>query len=104
MSLKRIFSCDCLNRAVSDKKGETAGKIKDIVLMRGDYLPRISAVIVSNGKKLFNDADEKVVTEIMSKYSLVALPVVNNEGILLGIVTIEDIIGRVISPDSKRKR
>ena len=36
------------------------------------------------------DADEEEVAEDISKYNLVALPVVDEAGILLGIVTVDD--------------
>ncbi len=38
------------------------------------------------------DEDVKVVAEILSKYNLVALPVIDNDGCLLGIVTVDDIL------------
>lgn len=38
------------------------------------------------------DEDVKIISEMLSKYNLVALPVVDNEGYLLGIVTVDDIL------------
>lgn len=42
--------------------------------------------------KVAPEEDVEVVAEQMSKYDLVAIPVVDNEGYLLGIVTIDDIM------------
>jgi magnesium transporter len=50
------------------------------------------------------DIDEAEVAEIISKYNLVVLPVVNTEGSMLGIVTIDDVIDRILPPAAKRKR
>jgi len=50
------------------------------------------------------DIDETEVVEIISKYNLFALPVIDSEGCLLGIVSIDDAIDRVLPPAAKRKR
>ncbi|NTU42646.1 MAG: CBS domain-containing protein, partial [Nitrospirales bacterium] len=44
------------------------------------------------------------VAGIFSKYNLVALPVLDTDGVLMGIVTIDDIIDRILPPAAKRKR
>jgi len=44
------------------------------------------------------------VAEIISKYNLLAIPVTDSEGFFLGIVTIDDIIDRILPPAAKRKR
>ncbi len=38
------------------------------------------------------EVDVKVVSEMLSKYNLVALPIVDKEGYLLGIVTVDDVL------------
>jgi Mg/Co/Ni transporter MgtE len=54
-------------------------------------------------KTVTPEADEKVVGKITSKYNLVALPVVDSDGVLLGIVTVDDILGRILPTEAKRK-
>ncbi len=49
------------------------------------------------------DRDGHEVAEIMAKYNLLAIPVVNTEGILEGVVTIDDAID-VLLPDERRRR
>lgn len=63
----------------------------------------ISDIMETKIKTVTPDADEKVVARIISKYNLVALPVVDNNGILLGIVTVDDILDRILPPAAKRK-
>jgi CBS domain-containing protein len=55
-------------------------------------------------KTVLPDADEMVVAEMFSKYNLVAIPVVDEEGTLLGVVTIDDIIDLILPPAAKRHR
>jgi magnesium transporter len=55
-------------------------------------------------KTVTPDTDEVDVGEIVSKYNLVALPVVDTEGALLGIVAVDDILDRILPPAAKRKR
>jgi magnesium transporter len=49
------------------------------------------------------DRDGREVAEIMAKYNLLAIPVVNTEGILVGVVTIDDAID-VLLPNERRRR
>jgi magnesium transporter len=42
------------------------------------------------------EADLKEVAETFSKYNLLALPVVGSSGVLEGIVTVDDVISRLI--------
>jgi magnesium transporter len=55
-------------------------------------------------KTVTPDADEVEVAEIISKYNLVALPVVDTEGFLAGIIAIDDVIDRILPPAAKRKK
>jgi magnesium transporter len=48
--------------------------------------------------------DEVEVADIISKYNLVALPVADEEGYLLGIVAVDDVLDRILPPAAKRKR
>ena len=73
-------------------------------LLLAESAAQLSEVMETKLKTVTPDADEMVVAEIISKYNIVALPVVDNEGILLGIVTIDDIIDRILPPAAKRKR
>jgi magnesium transporter len=58
----------------------------------------------TNIKKVRVEDDESVVAAAISKYNLVAIPVVNEEDSLLGIVMVDDIIDRILPPKAKRKK
>ncbi len=55
-------------------------------------------------KTVTPETDEMEVAEIISKYNLLALPVVDTEGFMLGIVTVDDVLDRILPPSAKRKR
>jgi len=49
------------------------------------------------------DTDPRIVAETMAKYNLLALPVVNEDGILQGIVTVDDALD-VLLPNERRRK
>lgn len=65
---------------------------------------KLSEILESKLKTVTPDTDEIEVAEIVSKYNLVAIPVVDTEGFMLGIVTIDDVIDVILPPSAKRKR
>jgi magnesium transporter len=50
------------------------------------------------------DAGQETVAELISKYNLLALPVVDEEHCLLGVVTVDDVVDLLLPPASRRKR
>ena len=62
-------------------------KIKDI------YIPKVDSVHV--------DEDAEEVAKLMAKYDLEAIPVINHENVLLGRITIDDIVDVIIEEAEK---
>lgn len=54
-------------------------------------------------KTVHADADEKEVCGVISKYGLLALPVVDEQDKLLGIVTMDDILYMTLHPHGKKR-
>lgn len=75
--------------------------LRDLLL--ADPATSVSDIMETKIKTVTPGTDEKVVAGIISKYNLVALPVVDSNGILLGIVTVDDILDRILPPAAKRK-
>lgn len=75
--------------------------LRELLIARPDA--KLSDIMVTKLKTVTPDVDEKKVAEIITKYNLVALPVVDTEGALLGIVTVDDVLER-ISPVSTRRK
>ncbi len=75
--------------------------LRELLIARPDE--RLSEIMVTKLKTVTPDVDEKVVAEVFTKYNLVALPVVDTEGALLGIVTVDDVLERIFPVPSKRR-
>lgn len=86
----------------SDEKIKGVISLRDLLLAPLDA--RLSDIMKTKLKIVSPSADEIEVAEIVSKYNLVAIPVVDEEGYMLGIVTIDDIVDRILPPAAKRKR
>jgi len=86
----------------TDEKLIGVVSLKDLLL--ADLNAKLSDIMATKLKTISPEADEMEVAEIASKYNLLAIPVIDNEGFILGIVTIDDIIDRILPPAAKRKR
>jgi CBS domain-containing protein len=76
--------------------------LRELLLARLD--DKLSDIMHTKIKTVTPDIDEEEVSAIISKYNLVALPVIDTEGRMLGIATIDDVIDRILPPEAKRKR
>jgi magnesium transporter len=89
---------------VMDAEEKLIGVVSLRELLLADLDKRLSDIMETKLKTVTPEADEVEVAEIISKYNIVALPVVDDEGYMLGIVTIDDVIDRILPPAAKRKR
>lgn len=89
---------------ITDKQEKLVGvaSLRDLLL--AEPSAKLSEVIETKLKTVAPDTDEMDVAEIISKYNLLALPVVDNEGTLIGVVTIDDIMDVILPPAAKRQR
>ncbi|KGF15499.1 divalent cation transporter [Peptostreptococcus sp. MV1] len=71
-------------------------KLVGVLSLRELFLAKDSEIIeeimMENVKSVNDNDDREEAVKIVSKYNLVAVPVVDDEGILKGIITIDDII------------
>ena len=89
---------------VIDENERLLGVVSLRELLLADLDAKLSDIMETKVKTVTPETDEMDVGEIVSKYNLVALPVVDAEGSLLGIVTVDDILDRILPPAAKRKR
>ncbi|WP_290652763.1 magnesium transporter, partial [Aquisalimonas sp.] len=77
---------------VTDVRGALLGQVRlrDFVLGRPDR--RIEEVMNDDPVKVVASEDREEAARLMKHYDLEVLPVVDNSGILLGIVTVDDVI------------
>lgn len=76
--------------------------LKDLLLT--DWSVRLSSIMETKLKKLAPETDEMKVAASISKYNLLAMPVVDDDGELLGVVTIDDVVDLMLPPEARRRR
>ena len=64
----------------------------------------ISEIMVKKVIKVGPEANQRQVAEIISKYNLLAVPVVDKNRKMQGIVTVDDVVDFILPPISRRKR
>ncbi len=89
---------------VLDKDEKLIGvtSLRELLLAEPDSI--LADIMEMNLKTVSPGEDEMVAAEIISKYNLLALPVVDEDGYMHGIVTVDDIIDILLPPSAKRKR
>ncbi|MBN2244635.1 MAG: magnesium transporter [Candidatus Aminicenantes bacterium] len=71
-------------------------RLKGVVSLRRLLFARpntqLHAIMTSDVISVTTDTDQEEVARIVADYNLVAIPVVNNEQVLVGVVTVDDVI------------
>jgi len=88
---------------VVDEEERLLGAVSLRELLIASCESPLSEVMEENLKTVPPDEDRTKVAETMFKYNLVAIPVVDEEGKLLGIVTIDDMADMVFSRARRRR-
>lgn len=89
---------------VADTDEKLLGVVSLRELLLASHHAQLSDIMETKIKAVPPDTDEIEVAEIISKYNLVALPVVDSDGYFLGIVAVDDVIDRILPPAAKRRR
>ncbi|MBI5665938.1 MAG: magnesium transporter [Nitrospirae bacterium] len=76
--------------------------LKDMIL-HSPNMP-LSEIMETKLKTVSPDTNQRVVAETISKYNLLAIPVVDEKGDMLGVVTIDDVIDILLPQSSRKKR
>ncbi|MFZ2487424.1 MAG: magnesium transporter [Anaerolineae bacterium] len=77
---------------VVDRDGRLVGVTSLYDLLRANPTAIVSEVMSSDVITVHVDDDQEEVARLMSRYSLLSAPVVNESGILLGIITYDDLV------------
>lgn len=77
---------------VIDEKRILVGVVdlRDIIVSKNDSL--ISDIMDTDMHYVYTDTDQEEVAKIISKYDITAIPVLNNENRLIGIITADDVL------------
>ena len=94
MWLKELVYCiQCVHSIyVVDKEGKLIGRLSLKDLLTAEAKSHISDIFIPKVDFVDVDTEGDEVARIMQKYDLEALPVVDKEGVLVGRVTIDDIV------------
>ncbi|MCX5809618.1 MAG: CBS domain-containing protein [Proteobacteria bacterium] len=65
---------------------------------------RLGDVMLQNVKHVYLDTERKEIAEIISKYDFVAIPVLDEEKRIKGIITIDDIMDLLVPNPTRRKK
>ena len=78
---------------VSDNRNKTllgSVDLRDILSSKDEI--KLEEIMDDNIIKVTADVDQEIVAQKVAKYDLTVIPVVNKKGILIGIITVDDII------------
>lgn len=89
---------------ITDPDEKLLGVVSLRELLLAPLDAKLSDILETKLKTVTPDTDEIEVAEIVAKYDLVAIPVVDTEGFMLGIVTVDDVIDVILPPSAKRRR
>jgi len=87
---------------VEDEKLKGVVGLRDL-LTEGPEM-RLSDVMHTKLKIARAETGQETVAALISKYNLLALPVVDAENRLLGVVTVDDVVDLLLPPASRKKR
>jgi magnesium transporter len=76
--------------------------LKDLILASPGSM--LSSFMVTNPKTVLATEDKKEVAEMVSRYNLYAIPVVDEEDHILGIITVDDVVDMLLPSPIRRKR
>ncbi len=88
---------------VVDEDGRLAGVIslRDLVVAKPETL--ISEFMVRNVRCVYTTDHADDIAHMISRYNLLALPVVDEDRILRGIITVDDMMERLLPPEKRRR-
>lgn len=86
---------------VTDESNKMIGKINIRDLLVPDRSNQLSSIITKKVISVTPDIDQEEVARIVSKYDLKAIPVVNEDNIILGVITLDDIIDVIYQEQSE---
>jgi len=77
---------------IVDRRGRLVGVLSLRDLIVASPPAKISEIMKKDVISVLDTADQETVARIIADYDFLALPVTNSQGILLGIITVDDII------------
>lgn len=76
--------------------------LRDLIVSAPDT--HIERIMRKNMVKVLPEATKEEVADVISKYNLLALPVVNKDNVMLGIVTVDDVVDYIVPSITRKKQ
>ena len=89
---------------VIDQDEHLAGVISLRNLIVSAPQTKLSDIMIKDIISVNPEMNQKQVADVISKYNLLAVPVVDKDKKVLGIITVDDVIDFILPPFSRRKR
>jgi CBS domain-containing protein/sporulation protein YlmC with PRC-barrel domain len=88
---------------VLNKKGKLAGVARLVALVQADPASVVGDVADSDPVRVTADADAVDVAVLMSDYNLITIPVVDERRVMIGVITVDDVLEATV-PAAWRRR
>lgn len=104
LRLKKPEASELYNLFVTETNDELIGtfNLRDLVLAEPKL--SVSQIMKSEPVSLFDDQKTRAIAEIVSKYNLLAVPVVDRNNLLQGMVVVDDVVEDLINERRTKKR
>jgi magnesium transporter len=104
LRIRKPEQAELYNMFVTEKEDKLIGtfNLRDLVLAEPDT--KISSIMKSDPVSLYDDQKTTAIAELVSKYNLLAVPVIDREEKLQGMVVVDDVVEDLISERRTRKR
>jgi magnesium transporter len=101
---KKPEAVELYNLFVTEKNDKLIGtfNLRDLVLAEPGT--EIGQIMKSEPVSLYDDQKTSAIAEIVSKYNLLAVPVIDRDELLQGMVVVDDVVEDLISERKTRKR
>jgi CBS domain-containing protein/sporulation protein YlmC with PRC-barrel domain len=101
---KKPEAAELYNLFVTEKNDELIGtfNLRDLVLAEPKL--SVSKIMKSEPVFLFDDQKTRAIAEVVSKYNLLAVPVVDRNNLLQGMVVVDDVVEDLINERRTKKR
>lgn len=86
-----------------DEQGRLCGVAKLVTLLQADQAARLSEVYEDDPVRIGADTDVVDVAVLMSDYNLITIPVVDENRMMIGLITVDDVL-EVTLPEDWRRR
>lgn len=104
LRLKKPESAELYNLFVTEANDELIGtfNLRDLVVAEPNV--NVSQIMKSGPVSLFDNQKASAIAEIVSKYNLLAVPVVDHNNLLQGMVVVDDVVEDLINKRRTKKR